>query len=392
MWEVLLSGAMALALAALGFLILAGGRALKPAPRDPAAIPGRWPRVALIMPVAGADPGLAARLASFLRQDYPDYQMILVTRGPEDPATPVIRALLGAHPRARHVIAGPAAACGQKNHNLLAGLKVADPGATVLAFCDSNQMAPETWLRELVRPIALGQARVVSGYHHLLPQDRRLATLGRAVTVLVLFLTRGLAPLNQPWGGATAMARELFAALEVDRLWAENVVDDVSLAARLMTAGLRVGYPAGEALATPLGGESLGGWRAWLTRQWLYLKFCLPGTWLAGGAVVHLLLLLVFLAVLGVLLAPWGVLAPPAGIAAGLFLTLLTALGAVLRTLHPKPGPLGPWLAAFYATILMGSWCHLRTWFTRYLCWRGLCYRVGLRGKVLEVKTVSSEQ
>jgi ceramide glucosyltransferase len=383
--ELVILSAMAVVLAVLAVLIRVGGKTLHPTPTDQDE-PGRWPRVALIVPVAGAAPGLAARLTSFLEQDYPDYQMVLVTRSLEDPATAVIRTLLPHYPRAKHVLSGPATACGQKNHNLLAGLKLADPAAQVLAFCDANQVAPANWLKEMVRPLAAGASQIVSGYHQILPQDLKAATLGRAATVLLLSLAKGLAPLNQPWGGSTAISRDLFASLKIDRLWGENVVDDVSLAARLKGAGLRVGYPAGAPLVTPLGGETGRSWEAWLTRQWLYLKFCLPGSWLAGGGVVLLLGGLVLLAAGRCLLAPWEAVSPGGSVAAAGFLTVLTGLGAALRRLHPHPGPLGGWLAAFYGAIFMAGWCHLRTWRADWLCWRDICYRVGLRGKVLEVK------
>jgi ceramide glucosyltransferase len=342
--------------------------------------------VALIVPVAGAAPGLAARLTSFLEQDYPNYQMVLVTRSPEDPATAAILALLPHYSRARHILSGPATACGQKNQNLLAGLKMADPAAAVLVFCDANQVAEAKWLKEMVRPLATGASRIVSGYHQVLPLDCKPATLGRAATVLLLSLAKGLAPLNQPWGGSTAISRDLFGSLGIDRLWGENVVDDVSLAARLKAAGLRVGYPASAPLITPLGGESFKSWEAWLTRQWFYLKFCLPVSWLAGGAVALLLDGLVLLAATRCLLAPWEAVSPGGSVAAAGFLTVLTGLGAALRRLHPQPGPLGRWLAAFYGAIFMAGWCHLRTWRADWLCWRDIRYRVGLRGKVLEVK------
>lgn len=384
MSEALLTGLMVLMLLALSGLILAGRRALEAGPPPPAE-PERWPAAALIIPVTGAPPGLAARLTTLLRQDYPDYQVIFCVRSADDPATPVLRALLARGFRARLVVSGPASGCGQKNHNLLAGLRLAGEAPEVLVFGDSNQMAPAHWLQEMIRPLATDTAAVVSGFHHVLPEDSRLATLGRAVVVLTLFLTKGIPRLNQPWGGATAIRRDLFESLQVNRLWAENVVDDVSLAARLIRAGTMVGYPEGAPLSTPLAGETLGSWRAWLQRQWLYLKFCLPGTWLAGGAVIHLLAALMLLAAWRVLAAALGAVPPTPALAAAGFLAVLTGVGAALHRLHPRPGPLARWLTAFYAAILMASWCHLRTWFTLHLCWRGICYRVGLRGKVMEV-------
>ena len=380
-------GAMGLVLLIMAGLVLVGGLVLKDvAPGDRPKEPERWPAVALIVPVTGAAPGLAERLSSLLSQDYPDYQVIFATRDREDPATGVILSLIPQYPHARHVISGRATTCGQKNHNLLAGLRTIGEGPEILAFCDSNQLAPALWLKELVRPIALGQAAVTSGYHHIIPQDKRIATLGRAISVLTLYLTKGFKRLNQPWGGATGMARRLFDSLGVAKIWAENVVDDVSLAARLIRAGILVELAPGACLATPLGGETLTGWSQWLTRQWLYLKFCLPGTWLAGGLLQHLLALLVILAGGRFLLGLMGWTSPASALTAALFLALLTGLGMALRPLHPGPGPLKSWLPAFYAAIFMASWCHFKTCFTQELQWRGLTYRVTRGGRVTEVR------
>lgn len=204
--EWLIPGLMLLVLLVLSGLILVGGRALRSsAGVAPGGEPPRWPPVALIVPVAGASPGLEANLRSLLNQDYPDYQVVLVTRDTEDPATGIIESLILDYPRAALVLSGPARTCGQKNHNLLAGLGVIGESSEILAFCDSNQLAPATLLKELVGPLVRGEAEVISGYHHIIPQDEGLATLGHAITVLTLYLTKAFKRLNQPWGGATAI-------------------------------------------------------------------------------------------------------------------------------------------------------------------------------------------
>ena len=76
----LLAGMAAVLLAFFG-LVRAGSRVLAPeARRYEPDQPERWPRLALIVPVAGAPPGLAQRLTALLHQDYPDYQVIFATR------------------------------------------------------------------------------------------------------------------------------------------------------------------------------------------------------------------------------------------------------------------------------------------------------------------------
>ena len=235
-----------------------------------------------------------------------------------------------------------------------------------------------------------GEAQVTSGYHHVIAAEPGIAALGRAISVLTLYLTKGFRRLNQPWGGATAIRRSLFENLDVATLWAENIVDDVSLAARLVRAGIPVVLSPGASLHTPLDHETLAGWRDWLVRQWLYLKFCMPATWLAGGLLVHLLLALVVLAGVRLLLLPLGVVAAGPALAGALFLAGLTGLGLALRSYHPQPGPVAKWLPAYFAALGLASWCHLKTLFTLEMHWRGIIYRVGWRGRVVEI--VSSEQ
>jgi ceramide glucosyltransferase len=386
-YEGFLLAGMALVLLAFFGLVRVGSRVLGPEARgqeqDP---PERWPRLALIVPVAGAPPGLARRLDVLLNQDYPDYQVIFATRDLEDPATRVISSLIWGRTRARLVVAGPARTCGQKNQNLLAGVRLAGKAPEILAFCDSNQEAPPDFLRKLVAPVARGECVVTSGYHHIIPGDNRLATWGRAVSVLTLYLTKPLPWLNQPWGGATAILRETFASLGVTHLWAETVVDDVSLAARLIRAHIPVSLSRGAALATPVAGETLTSWESWLFRQWIYLKYYLSGSWLAAGVLLYLLTFFTLLSFLQLILAFWGWGTPVTIILSLAFLAGLTSLALSLRRLHPCPTPSWPlWLAASLASLGLASWVHLKTCLTQKISWRGKVYQVDWRGRVSSI-------
>ncbi len=378
---------MALVLLAFAGLVRAGSRALAPGARSGAKDPPRrWPRLALIVPVAGSPPGLARRLEALLHQDYPDYQVIFATRDREDPATGSIASLICGKARARLVGAGPARTSGQKNHNLLAGVRLAGEAPEILAFCDSNQEAPPDFLRKLAAPVARGEGAVSSGYHHIIPGDDRLATWGRAVSVLTLYLTKAIPWLNQPWGGATAIRRDVFAALGVDRLWTETVVDDVSLAARLIQARIPVCLSHGADLATPVAGETLASWQSWLFRQWIYLKYYLPGSWIAAGALLYLLTGLTLASVIRLLVAPWGWGSPGTVLISLTFLAGLSALALALRRLHPRPASRSLWLAAFFSSLCLASWVHLKTCLTQKISWRGTAYQVDWRGRVTSIR------
>jgi cellulose synthase/poly-beta-1,6-N-acetylglucosamine synthase-like glycosyltransferase len=349
--------------------------------------PGPWPQVAVIIPVAGAGPDLEANLRSRLNQDYPHYQVIFATRSQDDPATPVIAALLPDFPQARLIYCGPASGCSQKNHNLLTGLRAIAPETAILVFGDANQTAPPHWLQALVAPLRRGEAVVASGFHHIIPRDTSLATLGRSFTVLMIYLGKGVAKWDQPWGGATAITTEAFTRLKVDRLWARTVVDDVTLARRLQEAGLKMAPAPGAALATPAR-ETLASWQDWFIRQIIYLKFYFPVPWRLAGVGLFFLLGLILLSLGHLGLAVLGWLPWDGAALSVLILLTLTAFMARLRPLHPCPGPWLSYLLAGYLTLPMAAWCHAQTWFTRQIRWRRLVYTVDRQGLVTRIQEI----
>jgi cellulose synthase/poly-beta-1,6-N-acetylglucosamine synthase-like glycosyltransferase len=378
---------MGLCLLGAASLVAAGGRTIRRGVFDgmtPSI--GSWPDVALVVPAAGAAPELPKVVQSLLCQDYSTFQTVFVTRDAADPATDMIRETARDHPGVKHVLSGKASGCGQKNHNLLQGLAALRDKPEILVFCDSTRIAPPSWLKALVAPVVRGEVEITSGYHHVVPRDNRFSTLGHALSVLILYLTKGIPFLNQPWGGGTAVRRETFECLGVEQIWSRNVVDDVSLAALLKRERIKVGLSTGASMATPLKGETMGSWLHWLIRQWFYLKVCMPGSWLAAGLTCYLFSAILVLAAVGAL----GVIP---GLATGLqalvsmgFLCLFAALVLVLGILHPDPGPLFRWLVAALLTPPVAAWAHMLTLFTMKITWQGIHYRVKWRGVVESVE------
>lgn len=386
--DMIFPGLMLLVLLAFGGIYRQGRLYIRRGEGEPGPMPGEsWPEVALVIPVAGATPQLAANLRSRLTQDYPNYTVIFAVRSAADPAVAVINSLLPQFPSARLVVCGPAADCGQKNHNLLRSISAVGPKVAILVTADANQTAPPHWLRALVRPILNGEAEVASGFHHIVPLDHHLATLGRLVTVLLIYLGKGMSAWDQPWGGATAIRRQTWERLRVAELWAQTVVDDVTLAKRLQAAGVPMAAAAGAVLHTPAQ-ETLGSWAAWLSRQWLYLKFYFPLPWALAGLGTLLLLGLVLMALGQVVLAGINGLAGPGALASAGFLLGLAGFFLALRRLHPHPGPWPSFLAAAFLTLALAAWCHARTWGRRTLAWHRLVYTVDRQGRVAAIHEV----
>jgi ceramide glucosyltransferase len=345
---------------------------------------GPWPRAAVIVPVAGVYPELQENLRSRLTQDYPHYEVVLATASEDDPATGIIKTLLPHYPQAHLVIAGPAEKCSQKNHNLLMGLKPIAPEVAILVFSDANQTTPAQWLKALVQPLVQGKAVVASSFHHVIPQNNHLATLGRCLAVLMIYLGKGIAAWDQPWGGSTAIQRQVFEDLHVAHLWSRTVVDDVTLAKKLQRHHIKIAAAAGAVLATPAR-ETMASWENWFIRQLIYLKFYFYVPWFMLGAGIFFLLILVGFAMSQMLLALLG--HPTWSSTAGFFfLITITAAVFFLRRLHPRPGPAPAYITAIFLTLGMAAWCHARTWFTRDIRWRHVLYTVDDEGFVINIQ------
>lgn len=347
--------------------------------------PGPWPRVTVIMPAKGAPESFAAELATFLDQDYPDFELILAVEDASDPAHAVALEIAGRRSGMRVVCAGQAPTSGQKNHNLLAGLAAADPESQVLVFSDSGHQAPPDWLRRQVEPIASGKSEVTSGFHHAVVDPGGPWSQAWLIGLQFMFWSRHLGFMCHPWGGSTAITRRLFDELRIAELWSRTVVDDVTLSRRLRRAG-RIMHPVPAApLLTRLRPASWGDWFAWLNRQLAYIKFIAPISWL--------LLVMFSLCLLGLLLIALGVLAAMLagaapvwfGLAAGAFLVLLYGLVHLPRHGHPQPGPLWKWGPGTVVLLISALPAFAFHTFSCHITWGGIRYQVGLGGRVRSI-------
>lgn len=385
-----------LAFAPVAVVVLYGGRRLGKVAYDiPADSVLSWPMVSVLVPVKGALPGMRRCLDAIVRQDYPCYEVLFITESSEDAAVPVIAEVVESAngvervsglQHTGHVVSRLATMCGQKNQNLLTALTKISSESEVFVFCDSAHWPRTDWLRHLVAPIARGDAVSATAYHHGLPEPHTPANLGKAITILALYMLQEIDPITQPWGGNTAIRRDTFERLDIASLWGENVVDDVSLASALDKAGLKATPVPAAHLETNLSGESYTSWRSWFERQWLYLKFIYPGTWLCVGAVLYCITAMTILSPILLLLGTCGLLGTGSTVLVLLYLLGLFWLGFRARSLHPSPGSFYNWMRSFFTVLCWAGITHAATILTQELQWRDTVYKVGLHGKVLSLR------
>lgn len=246
------------------------------------AEPGNYtPKVAVLAPCKGIDPGFRETVRSLLGQDYPDYEVIFVTESESDPAYHQIEALLQAesHPHARLTTAGPAQGCGQKVHNLLSAIQQVSDDVEVLAFVDSDATPSSSWLRWLVGPLACPNVGATTGYRWYLPAPGNWWSLLRSLWNASIATALGPHKRNFTWGGSTAIRRETFEAAAVRQAWAGACTEDYSLSNAIKAQGLYVQFVP-QCLIPSRGRCSWGELLQFTTRQVILTRVYAPRLWL----------------------------------------------------------------------------------------------------------------
>ena len=291
---------LALLQCALLFFLSRVGSRLDREERKPAPQRTHWPRTGLIVPAGGNHPRMREALESLLKQDYPALYPVIVTATADEPAAGIARELQARYPQLRHVVAGFAKGCGQKNHNSLKGVEAVEDEVELLAFCDSTHIAPRDFIRRLVAPVVDGED-FSTGYHKVVARDTGIVTMAYALCVQLMRYLQGISSFTQLWGGAMCFRLSAFRRYGVREFWMTNVVDDCSLADRLIHLGARIRLSGDAVLMTEAREHDLGVWHHWMDRQILFLKFCIPYQWVLLGVLACLMLLPVLWAVLAVL-------------------------------------------------------------------------------------------
>ncbi|MBF0480151.1 MAG: glycosyltransferase family 2 protein [Desulfovibrionaceae bacterium] len=348
-------------------------------------------KAALIVPCTGDSPHMRRCLGTLLSQDYPGLRCVFAVESESDPAAAAIAALIRDRPGARLVFAGPATASCQKNHNLLAAVAAVRDEAEIYVFCDSTHLARPDLASRLAAPLALGQARLTSGFHQVMPGDESLPVLAMAWTVLAVHMLQAAPFLSQPWGGAMAVTRATFEENGVAALWSRTIVDDFMLGPRLLKKNIRCRPVAEACLDTPLSGYTGKAWRAWWFRQLQYLKFCMPLLWVATGLGILALAAPLVLAPAYLVAAVLGLARPGLGAAGAGHILALCLLMHAYRPLVPgKPKWFAFTLAGF---VFLGAtaWLYAKTWTTNVMTWRDIAYEVEPGGRVKRVMRKDKE-
>ena len=314
------------------YLIWQGWQWLDYARRRMRTDPGfHAPRVAVLCPCKGIEPGLERNLVSLTEFNHQNYEVFFILASANDPAAAAVKRVIStSRPKAHLVIAGQPEDCGEKVNNLRVAVEQLPEEFEVLVFADSDGRPGKAWLQRLTAPLADERIGATTTMRWLMANRGNLATALLAAwnaPILTMLSEKGK---NFCWGGGTAIRRSVFDAIGVLDEWRTSVSDDYSLTYSLERTGRPIFFVP-ECLTVSFVETDFGGLLEFTNRQILITRVYAQKIW-AAAAATHLLYCVTV--VLGIALTIRELIneRPALHIAAlTFFILLLSAIRASLR-------------------------------------------------------------
>ncbi len=367
------------------YSLIEGVRWFQMAARHMASHAGFYaPRVAVICPCKGLEPGLEENLRALGSFDYPNYEVYFALASAQDPAHEVLRRVQGKSKTSAHiVIAGPPEGCAEKVNNLRAAVEQLPEGFDVLVFADSDGRPGRRWLQQMVAPLANERWGAVTTFRWYFPDRGGFwSALGAAWNASIVSYL-GDHQHNFCWGGGTAIRRKTFEEVHALEFWRGSVSDDYALTRALRSAGRQI-YFAAECLVPTLHDVDFNGLVEFTNRQIIITRVYAPRLWALAGA-AHLLYCITLLGGLFALLAAWiggftgmhvlllALVAPALSAARG-YLRLLAATELLPAWKEPLLRYGWAWTLLAPLVPFVYAVNSVAAAFTRQITWRGMRY------------------
>ena len=338
--------------------------------------------VAVYIPVRGGGKELEESIDRILDQRGLEYDLVVVTETSDEPAARYVRERAETEPRLKHVAAGRTVRCGQKNHNLLAGI-AAHPDYDIYVTADIGIQPGPDWLARLVEPFADPETSVTTTHQWVFGangQSRNFGAMLHSSVHAYLHSAAGFPGMVNAWGGSTAIRARAFHDEGLAAEWAESVVDDVETSAWAMEHGKKILYLPGALVWSEIGPVPLKEFWKWLLRQCQFQFFCNRRVWLVLAATQTMTFLAVVAAAPLLWLAYRDHIAwlPAVVIAVCAVFVLLSA--TLMR--HNEPEEDSGYVRWFIAAIgltLVGCPALLMAGVKRNIDWAGTRYRLDWR-------------
>ena len=236
--------------------VAAGVRHLR---RKPAALPATLAGISILKPLRGLDHGLREALESFASQDYPQFEMLFAVADADDPAIPVIRDVMAAHPDVPSRLLVTDADLPNRKVAKMAAMEDVARHPIVL-ISDGDIQVPQGYLKAVAAEIKRPGVGLVTALYRARSDTfaGRWEALGISTDFSPSALVGRLIGVSEfAFGSTMALRRELLQTIGGCRALGNYIADDYHLGRLVRERGLRIGLLQ-EPVETSLTAEAWG--------------------------------------------------------------------------------------------------------------------------------------
>ena len=349
------------------------------------------PKVSVLLPCKGVDPGFEENLATVFAQDLPGVELVFATATPDDEACDPIRRTMNRYPQvqAKLVHAGLPTSCSQQNNNQLKAAAAASPHSDVFVVIDSDIRLPSDYLSNLIRPLKDPNVMAATGYRWYSPP----ASSGLGSWLRSTWNAGALAIMpdrnrNFAWGGAMAFRTSDFSLATLNRIWGTTLDDDHTLTQFVRRNNGEIVFVPG-CMALTHEHTSLMDTVRWTNRQTLITRIYNLPFWVRVLAIHGLQILAVAagaLIIIGVglkmLPMAWTIMGismqlPMLGMCLGAS-SMIDAMAGILPQPTANQARRQRWLYVVLTPMasLLCLWNSMASLLTSDMTWRGVTYRM----------------
>lgn len=349
-----------------------------------------YPHISLLKPVCGLEPNLEENLASFFRQDYPNFEIVFGAQDASDPALEVVRNLQRRNPHinVKFVFSGVPNRPNAKVCSLEKMYAAASSDYFVIS--DSDVRVTPNYLRDVIGPLLEGDTALVFCLYRGVPTQgvwSWLEALGMSVEMTSGVIVAGmLEGMKFALGPTMAIRRDALDAIGGFGVLADYCADDYVLGHAVHESGRNV-VLSRHVIDHIANHRSFRGSILHQVRWMKSTRFSRPKGHIGTGLTFAM---------------PFGVLGLLVGLAAGHPLLALSLFGwavlnAILLSLAVGWGVVGDSRALRYCWLypvrdLMGFCFWGASFFGRDIVWRGIRYRLQFGGKMVRTGTAEPDK
>ncbi|MCP4399818.1 MAG: glycosyltransferase family 2 protein [bacterium] len=349
---------------------------------------GYSPYVSVFIPCKGRDEHFERNIRHFLEARYRNAKVFFIVESMEDDAYPLIRKQIEQVPNTYLVVAGLSKYCGQKNYNLLQGIKASEERDDVYVFLDAHTTVNAEQLQDLLLPLSSSKVTAAVGFRWNILQKNTLGEKLHAFMVALQWGAMNCFWVQSIWGGATAIRREDFEKMGVREYWSKTVVDDMTLQQMIQQQRRKAVFVPSCVTETDYTIKDVKSAVLWFKRQILYVKFYLRPLWLGmlalflyvGIHIIGLPLLLAYTAIY-----PSKKLILFSGMK-GVFALLTMLFVRLLKRPADDNSSALSWFILSPIYLLLSAWAGFLGIFTKVFGWKEITYRLDYRGTVKEIQ------